>query len=214
MILYIEIIPVKSKSYMGHMDGEGFWCLSSQMVNPFLIADNPSSKWWFELFLECSSQELGESDPIWRACFAYGWFNRQPESCSYFPRIPPGAFFVDGNAGIKKSTNYTRWFKVTFLSPIVGGHQQPLKGSRIKLPNGSRPEELGTEPHRTLTKTNMSPKKWLFQYEIHLPTMDFQGTFVSFREENSSPFLHTNSSAKKNVADPGNDFASSCFLGF
>ena len=34
IILYIEIIPVKSKSYMGHMDGEGFGCLSSQIVNP------------------------------------------------------------------------------------------------------------------------------------------------------------------------------------
>ena len=28
----------------------------------------------------------------------------------------------------------------------------------------------------TLPKTNMYPKKGLFQWEIHLPTIDFQGT--------------------------------------
>ena len=180
-ILNIEIIPVKSESYLGHMDGEGFWCLSSQMVNPFLIADNPSSKWWFEICLECSSQELGENDPIWRACFAYGWFNRQPESCSYFPRIPPVAFFVDGNAGIKwvaKNTNYQVIQSYLFI-PDRWRSRSPTTFdfvSRIKLQTGSRPEEPGTEPHRTLTKTNMFPRKWLFQYEIHLPTIDFQGT--------------------------------------
>ena len=37
-----------------------------------------------------------------------------------------------------------------------------------------------TCPTCTPPKTNMSPKKGLFQYEIHLPTIDFQGTFVRF----------------------------------
>ena len=42
---------------------------------------------------------------------------------------------------------------------------------------------------RVHPKTNMSTKKGLFQKEMHLPTIDFQGTFVSFWEGNRSFYL-------------------------
>jgi len=63
--------------------------------------------------LECSSQELGESDPIFFEHVLHmggstATQNHVPTFLGYL-QVP---FFVDGNAGIKwvakKSTNYTK----------------------------------------------------------------------------------------------------------
>ena len=46
-------------------------------------------------------------------------------------------FFRGSIAGMVNLGNWnprTRWFKVTQLDPLVGGHQQPLKGSRFHHP--------------------------------------------------------------------------------
>ena len=42
--------------------------------------------------------------------------------------------FPNSGQGEKSKLTTTRWFKVTFLSPNVAGHQQPLKGSLFHHP--------------------------------------------------------------------------------
>ncbi len=52
----------------------------------------------------------------------------------------------------------------------------------IVLSVPGRPEGRGCFKAGILTppKTNISPKKGLFQQEIHVPSIDFQGAFVRF----------------------------------
>ena len=70
---------------------------------------------------------------------------------------------------LPETTVHTRWFKVTFLSPIVGAHLDLAKG-RLTIPKRSQRIARYTTP-----KFNIAPQKWWLEDYFPIGKVAFQG---------------------------------------
>ena len=116
-------------------------CKSATSLGGTTNRPTKKTRWWFQISF-IFTLTWGD-DTIWLIFFKMGWSHQLENlvtSTSFFQVTilitqmevtirPWKGHLKNPVKGHERKNLVLRWFKVTFLSPIVGGHQQPLKGS-------------------------------------------------------------------------------------